>query len=184
MPRATRVGRRRARRIRNCGGAIIADLPSYTDSDGLLKYFPILDRGSEVLTSYFISIEHEAGLTIPADSETTLEKGLSDFVEGKIVRDGPIQAADLPLRKLAAIDALARTGHADPAMLNSITIDPNLWPDSAVIDWLELILLRVPQIPDRERRLKTRNKSCAARLNEQGTAMPICRATRATICGG
>ena len=152
--------------------AIIADLPSYTDSDGLLKYFPILDRGSEVLTSYFISIEHEAGLTIPADSETTLEKGLSDFVEGKIVRDGPIQAADLPLRKLAAIDALARTGHADPAMLNSSTIDPNLWPDSAVIDWWS-ILLRVPQIPDRERRLKDAEHIMRARLNEQGTAMHL-----------
>ena len=74
-------------------------------------------NGSEVLTAYFISIAHEAGLTIPADSEATLEKGLSDFVEGKIVRDEPIQAADLPLRKLAAIDALARAGHADPAML-------------------------------------------------------------------
>ena len=152
--------------------AIIADLPSYTDSDGLLKYFPIMEHGSEVLTSYFISIAHEAGLTIPADSEATLEKGLSDFVEGKIVREGPIQAADLPLRKLAAIDALARTGHADPAMLGSITIDPNLWPDSAVIDWWS-ILLRVPQIPDRERRLKDAEHIMRARLNEQGTAMHL-----------
>jgi alpha-2-macroglobulin len=152
--------------------AIIADLPSYTDSDGLLKYFPIMVNGSEVLTAYFISIAHEAGLTIPAESEATLEKGLSDFVEGKIVRDGPIQAADLPLRKLAAIDALARAGHADPAMLGSITIDPNLWPDSAVIDWWS-ILLRVPHIPDREHRLKDAEQIIRARLNEQGTAMHL-----------
>jgi alpha-2-macroglobulin len=152
--------------------AIIADLPSYTDSDGLLKYFPIMVNGSEVLTAYFISIAHEAGLTIPAESEATLEKGLSDFVDGKIVRDGPIQAADLPLRKLAAIDALARAGHADPAMLGSITIDPNLWPDSAVIDWWS-ILLRVPQIPDRENRLKAAEQIIRARLNEQGTAMHL-----------
>jgi uncharacterized protein YfaS (alpha-2-macroglobulin family) len=152
--------------------SIIADLPSYTDSDGLLKYFPVMDSGSEVLTAYFISIAHEAGLTIPAESEATLEKGLSDFAEGKIVRDGPIQAADLPLRKLAAIDALARAGHADPAMLTSITIDPNLWPDSAVIDWWS-ILLRIPQIPDRERRLKDAEQIMRARLNEQGTAMHL-----------
>src|SRR4029077_15350769 len=33
--------------------AVIADLPSYTDSDGLLKYFPIMVNGSEVLTAYF-----------------------------------------------------------------------------------------------------------------------------------
>ncbi len=88
------------------------------------------------------------------------------------MREGPIQAADLPLRKLAAIDALARAGHADPAMLNSITIDPNLWPDSAVIDWWS-ILLRVPQIPDRDRRLKDAEHIMRARLNEQGTAMHL-----------
>ena len=152
--------------------AIVADLPSYTDSDGLLKYFPVMANGSDVLTSYFISIAHEAGLTIPADSEATLEKGLSDFVEGKIVRDEPIQAADLPLRKLAAIDALARAGHADPAMLTSITIEPNLWPDSAVIDWWS-ILLRVPQISDRDQRLKEAEQIMRARLNQQGTAMHL-----------
>ena len=88
------------------------------------------------------------------------------------MREGPIQAADLPLRKLAAIDALARAGHADPAMLGSITIDPNLWPDSAVIDWWS-ILLRVPQIPDREQRLKDAEQIMRARLNQQGTAMHL-----------
>ena len=152
--------------------AIIADLPSYTDADGLLKYFPIMVNGSDILTAYFISIAHEAGLTIPPDSESTLEKGLNDFVEGKIVREGPILAADLPLRKLAAIDALARAGHADPSMLGSITIDPNLWPDSAVIDWWS-ILLRVPQIPDRDQRLKDAEQIMRARLNQQGTALHL-----------
>jgi alpha-2-macroglobulin len=152
--------------------AIVADLPSYIDSDGLLKYFSLMTNGNDILTAYFISITHEAGLTIPAQSEATLEKGLTDFVEGKITREGPIQAADLPLRKLAAIDALARVGRADPAMLDSITIDPNLWPDSAVIDWWS-ILLRLPNIPDRERRLKAAEQIIRARLNEQGTAMHL-----------
>ncbi|HEV2169519.1 MAG TPA: alpha-2-macroglobulin family protein, partial [Candidatus Binatus sp.] len=152
--------------------AIIADLPAYTDSDGLLKYFPIMPTGSDVLTSYFISIAHEAGLTIPPEFEAQLEKGLTDFVEGRIVREGWIRAADLPLRKLAAIDALARVGHADPAMLDSITIEPNLWPDSAVID-LWSILLRVPNVSDRENRLKAADQIMRARLNEQGTAMHL-----------
>jgi uncharacterized protein YfaS (alpha-2-macroglobulin family) len=152
--------------------AIVADLPAYTDADGLLKYFPIMVIGSDVLTAYFISITHEAGVTIPQESEARLEEGLSDFVEGRITREGPIQAADLPLRKLAAIDALARAGHADPAMLDSITIEPNLWPDSAVIDWWS-ILLRVPKIPDRENRLKAAEQIMRSRLNEQGTAMHL-----------
>ncbi len=152
--------------------AIIADLASYTDSDGLLKYFPAMTNGSDVLTAYFISIAHEGGLTIPPESEASLERGLSDFIEGKIVRDGPIQAADLPLRKLAAVDALARTGHADPAMLSSITIEPNLWPDSAVIDWWS-ILLHVPQTPELAQHLKDVEQIMRARLNQQGTAMHL-----------
>ncbi|HSU90396.1 MAG TPA: alpha-2-macroglobulin family protein, partial [Sporolactobacillaceae bacterium] len=151
---------------------IVADLPSYTDADGLLKYFPSMRSGSDVLTAYIVSIAHEAGLAIPPDSESTLEKGLRDFVEGKIVRDGPIHAADLPIRKLAAIDALALTGHADPALLGSFTIDPNLWPDSAVIDWWS-ILLRVAQIPDRARRLNEAEQIMRSRLNQQGTAMHL-----------
>jgi alpha-2-macroglobulin len=156
---------------------ILADLPSYTDSDGLLKYFPGMTNGSEVLTAYIVSIAHEAGLAIPPDLEVRLEKGLSDFVEGKIVRDGPIRAADLPLRKLAAIDALASAGHAEPALLGSITIEPNLWPDSAVIDWWS-ILLRVPQIPDRQRRLSEAEQIMRSRMNQQGTAMHLASDTR------
>jgi uncharacterized protein YfaS (alpha-2-macroglobulin family) len=151
---------------------IVADLPSYTDSDGLLKYFPKMISGSEVLTAYVVSIAHEARLTIPPDSETKLEQGLADFVAGKIVRYCPIQAADLPLRKLAAIDALAAVGKADAAMLASIAIEPNLWPDSAVIDWWS-ILLRLPQIHDRPARLKEAEQIMRSRLNQQGTAMHL-----------
>jgi len=151
---------------------IIADLPSYTDSDGLLKYFPSMTNGSDVLTAYIVSIAREAGLAIPPDLESKLERGLRNFVEGKIVRDGPIQAADLPIRKLAAIDALAMNGHADAALLGSITIEPNFWPDSAVIDWWN-ILLRVPQIPDRERKLNEAEQLMRSRLNQQGTAMHL-----------
>ncbi len=40
-------------------------LPSYTDADGLLKYFPVDAEGSDVLTSYVLAIANEAGLTIP-----------------------------------------------------------------------------------------------------------------------
>ena len=152
--------------------AIVADLPSYTDSDGLLKYFPSMEHGSDVLTAYVVSISHEAGLTLAPDSEAQLEKGLSDFATGKILREGPILAADLPLRKLAAIDALAAAGHADPSMLGSIAIEPNLWPDSAVIDWWS-ILLRMKQVPNRDRRLKEAEQIMRARINQQGTAIHL-----------
>ncbi len=56
------VARGRAGRSQAVERRSLADLPSYTDSDGLLKYFPSMDQGSDVLTSYFLAITNEAGL--------------------------------------------------------------------------------------------------------------------------
>jgi alpha-2-macroglobulin len=148
---------------------IVGDLPSYTDPDGLLKYFPSMDQGSDVLTAYFLALTNEAGLEIPSGSLDKIEQGLSGFVEGKIVRREAISTVDLPLRKLAAIEALARVDKAKPEMLATITIDPNLWPDSAVIDWWS-ILLRIKTVPQRTDRLAAAEQIMRARLNWQGTS--------------
>jgi hypothetical protein len=78
--------------------------------------------------------------------------------------------ADLSIRKIAALEALARTGVTDPALLASVAIEPNLWPTSAVIDWWSL-LRRVPAIPDREARMREAEQIVRARLNLQGTVM-------------
>ncbi len=147
---------------------IAADLPSYTDADGLLKYFPGMDQGSDVLTAYFLALTNEAGLEIPSASLETIQKGLADFVEGKVVRYEAISTVDLPLRKLAAIEALARLGKAQPAMLGTITIDPNLWPDSALIDWWS-ILMRMKSAPQRSARAAAAEQIMHSRLNWQGT---------------
>ena len=40
-------------------------LPDYLDRDGLLKYWPIMRDGDDVLTSYVLSIAGEAGYPIP-----------------------------------------------------------------------------------------------------------------------
>ena len=68
--------------------------------------------------------------------------GLEAFVTGRIVRGSALPTADLTVRKLAAIEALARHDRAKPAMLDSITIDPALWPTSALIDWIGILQAR------------------------------------------
>jgi uncharacterized protein YfaS (alpha-2-macroglobulin family) len=151
---------------------IVTDLPSYTDSDGLLKYFPGMPYGSDVLTSYVLSITNEAGLAIPDPALAAMETGLRKFIVGKLARPEPFAVADLPMRKLAAVEALSRYGKAAPELLGSIAIDPNLWPDSAVIDWAS-ILARTPALPDRARRLDEAGRILRARLNRQGTAMQL-----------
>jgi uncharacterized protein YfaS (alpha-2-macroglobulin family) len=150
--------------------ALVAALPSYTDADGLLKYFPTMTAGSDVLTAYVVAVSHAAGLALPAAVQEKLTGGLRAFVDGSIRRESRLNAPDLALRKLAAVDALARVGAAQPPLLDSIALEPNSWPTSAVLDWWD-ILQRVPEIPDREAHLQTAEQIVRARLNLQGTTM-------------
>ena len=148
----------------------MSELPSHLDSEGLVKYFPSCTYGDPVLTSYIVAIGNEAGYSIPDEIKERMETGLRGFVEGKVMRYTPLPTADLAIRKLAAIEALSRSGKAEPKLLGSIAIEANLWPTSAVIDWVN-ILQRVQAIPSREQRLREAEQILRARLNFQGTTM-------------
>ena len=148
----------------------MSELPSHLDPDGLVKYFPPCSYGSPVLTSYIMAIGHEAGWGIPDETKEKMETGLRKFIEGSITRHSPIPAADLSIRKLAAVEALSRVGKAEAKLLSSISIEPNLWPISAVIDWFN-ILQNVQTIPSREERRREAEQIVRSRLNFQGTVM-------------
>jgi hypothetical protein len=145
-------------------------LPSYLDADGLVKFFPMMDQGSETLTSYLLAVAQEAGWEIPAAEKGRMESALAQFIQGKLIRRGALPTADLAIRKMAAIDALSRWGQADRSWLSAITVDANLWPTSAVIDWYN-VLQRMKDIPNREARLKQAEQVLRARLNFQGTRL-------------
>jgi hypothetical protein len=159
-----------ALRDENLWKKCMSELPSHLDSDGLVKYFPPGNYGSPTLTSYIMAIGHEAGWKIPDEAKEKMETGLRKFVEGSISRYSPIPTADLSIRKLAAVEALSRLGKAEPKLLSSISIEPNLWPTSAVIDWFN-ILQNVQTIPDREGRKRETEQIIRSRLNFQGTVM-------------
>ena len=74
------------------------------------------------------------------------------------------------MRKLAALEALSRTGHAQARMLGSIQILPAQWPTSALLDWT-LLLTRVQDIPQREQRLAEAQQLLRSRLTVQGTRL-------------
>ncbi|HTT08948.1 MAG TPA: MG2 domain-containing protein [Gammaproteobacteria bacterium] len=149
---------------------VMAALPSYLDSDGLAKYFPFLYHGEDALTAYLLAIANEAGWEIPDDLRLRMQKGLVNFVQGRVMRDSALPTADLSIRKLAAISAVARYETIDPSWLDSIDIMPNLWPTSAVIDWLDL-LRRDEALPNRKSRLEEAKQIIRSRLNYQGTTM-------------
>jgi hypothetical protein len=160
-----------ALRDRGMWDSWMARLPAYTDRDGLLKYFPSewLD-GEDTLTAYVLAIAQEAGWEIPENSRQRSIDALTNFVAGRIIRGSALPTADLAIRKLAAIDALSRYGAAQPGMLDSIAIEPNLWPTSAVLDWLG-ILQRVPNIPKAAEQRRIAETVLRSRLNFQGTTM-------------
>ncbi len=149
---------------------IMSQLPSYLDGDGLAKYFPSMRWGSDVLTSYIVSIAREAGRQLPSDASQRMLAGLRGFVEGRIIRWSSLPTADLAIRKLSAVEALSHAGDIEPNLISSITIEPNLWPTSAVIDWLN-ILKRTPGIRNRDERLREADQILRSRLTFQGTTM-------------
>jgi len=149
---------------------VMASLPSHVDSDGLLKYFPTMEYGSEVLTAYVLAISHEAGWALPSEIQDRVLSGLRGFVDGSILRPVHVHAADLSLRKLSALAALARYNQADPQLLSTIVVEPNLWPTATVLDWWSL-LLQLSGIPEQEARLREAEQILRARLNFQGTTM-------------
>ncbi len=148
----------------------MANLTQYIAGDGLLSYFPASGRlhGSDVLTSYVLTLADESGWAVPLETRRTLLGGLRSFVEGRSAV-GLGHFADLTLRKLAAIQALARFGAATPGMLSTLVIEPDLWPTSALLDWYE-ITLRLEALPRRQEALAKAEQLLRARLDLRGTS--------------
>ena len=144
-------------------------IANYLDEDGLAAYFPG-SRGSDTLTAYVLALTHEAGYALPDNVRERMEGALIAFVEGRIQRQFWSPTRDLEVRKLAAIEALSRNARATPKLLESITLQPNLWPTHAVIDWLA-ILQRLPGVPRRDEHLVAAEQVLRARLSMQGTKM-------------
>ncbi len=147
-----------------------AQIPAHLDADGLLKYFASLPAGDPALTAYALALSHEAGWELPGELRPRMVDGLQRFVAGRLTRHSPLPAADLTVRKLAALAALARVGAAEPELLGSLAVEPGLWPTSAVIDWVE-ILLSLPAVPHRGQRLAEAEQVLRARLIYQGPRM-------------
>jgi hypothetical protein len=163
--------------------SLAEQLPLYLDEDGLANYFPPAagwrSTGSDSLTAYLLAASDEASqlggnFRLPGDTRERMERGLINFVEGRLERRFWVPAflknGDLEVRKIAALEALSRSGKVQAKMLDSIQILPNQWPTGAVIDWL-MILDRVKDVPERDKRVAEAEQILRARLNMQGTRL-------------
>jgi uncharacterized protein YfaS (alpha-2-macroglobulin family) len=149
--------------------ATMAALPSYLDGDGLAKYFPSMEYGSDTLTAYVISLADEAGWEIPEGPRGRMAQALQGFIEGKIERHSKLETADLAYRKLAAAEALSRLGPLPEGLLKSIPPQPQLWPTSAVLDWRAI--QKRSSDPGAPARVAEADQILRSRLNLQGTTM-------------
>lgn len=152
--------------------AVVAALPSHLDGDGLLKFFPTMERGDELLTAYVLAIARTAQLVLPQELIDKIEPALRGFVDGSLARrdDPRRRSVDLPLRKLAVLAALATGGAIEPSLLDGIPIEPDLWPASTLLDWWT-ILARSPKVPRRDRRLAELQQIVRARLEIAGSTI-------------
>jgi len=149
---------------------VAGSIAAHLDGDGLAKYFAIMSEGSDSLTAYLLSAADEAGYEIPEMQKRRMEDALEAFVTGHIVRGSPLATADLAVRKVAALEALSRSGRVQPEMLQSFEMRPNLWPTSAVIDWY-MVLKRSAALPERDTQMAQAEQVLRSRLNLQGTTM-------------
>lgn len=148
-------------------------LGSYLDDRGLAAYFPNPrpGYGSPVLTAYLLAAAHEGGYTVPDAVLSRMLDALAAFVEGRITLDARIHWSprqDLPMRKLQAIEALARYNRATPQQLATVPITPGLWPLGSVVDWVN-ILARMPTLPNRAKQLAEAETILRTRMVKSGT---------------
>lgn len=154
---------------------ITAEVDAYLDADGLASYFPLRaedgSRGSDRLTAYLLAAAHERGWAWPDGARERMLQGLAAFVDGRLERRSRAPRPDLDVRKLAALEALARHGRVQPRMLGSLDFAGiGQWPTAALLDWWS-ILRRVEAIPDRTAKLDQVQNLLRARLVQGGTTL-------------
>lgn len=153
--------------------AVIAALPSYLDDAGLLKFFPNMREGDELLSSYVVTMAALTGHALPDEVRAKVTGALRGFVDGSLARSQDAsrrRVVDLPLRKMTALAALATTGALDPALVDGVPIEPNLWPASTLLDWWT-VLARTPKLAQRDQRLAELQQIVRARLELGGTTI-------------
>lgn len=154
--------------------ALGQEAAGHLDRDGLANHFPPradeAARGSDRLTAYLVAAAHEAGWAWPAPVQEAMLQGLAAFVEGRVERRFITPRPDLPVRQLAALEALSRHGRVQPRHFGLLEWTPQAWPTAALIDAWGL-LRRVEGAPERAARLEEVQRLLRARLVAGGTTL-------------
>ncbi|WP_246052124.1 alpha-2-macroglobulin family protein [Leptospira idonii] len=150
--------------------SVDSELGAYLDSYGLVKYFPKMERGSEVLTAYVLITSRLAGVSLNGDSVTRMTEALRGYVDGKIPGEPWSFGADAIIRKIIVIEALAIYETLDWDYVSPVYKNLELLPTASIISLSEISNVVVGMDPKVKSRLANVLRS---RLNLQGTELVI-----------
>lgn len=142
---------------------------SYLDSQGLLKYFPTSDSGSQILTAYALQISHARGWKYSRDVREKMLAGLRGFIRGRM---NDARAADrfTIYSRVSALDAISRYQNLSDDDVSFIPQDVAAWPTSAVLDLIGLAH-RGKDLSNREQLIKIATNTLQARISMFGSRM-------------
>lgn len=154
----------------------MAKLPSHLDAEGFVMYYPSAStaQGSDVLTAYVLSLAQYAGFEVPQAAREKMISALTGFVEGraKISRRNETPA-DIYIRRVNAIEVLARYGQAKGVWMTSLpAIAPDQVPTATLVDLLS-IYSRLADAPERQTQMEKAQSSIRNRLTRTGTGLGL-----------
>jgi hypothetical protein len=168
--------------------AAMKRLPSQMDQEGFAMFYPSVSstQGSDMLTAYILSMSAYSGLKIPADQRTKMIDALKNFVQGRShlagSRGKQDTATDIVVRRVNAIEVLARLGQAQPAWLTSLPgVATQQLPTSTLIELVSTYeILR--QAPERDSKLDGYQSALRTRLTRVGTGLKFTDDPNACYC--
>ncbi len=156
--------------------ALIQSLPSYLDSEGLLKFFTNSMCGSAQLTRYISKILKANSYIIPEATKSRMIAGMQSYLNGnyacKTWWDGLVRNIYQDQERILLLDALSELQKFKVSDLASVQITPNLWKTETLVAWFQL-LKREASIEGREAYLKQAENILHSRVNYQATLMNL-----------
>ena len=125
--------------------AIMNELPTYQDPEGLLKFFPTSNIGSVSLTSKVLELSYLTGYAIPENTKLQMLNALKSFVETKNFRTGIANDSlpawnypDLHLRKLQALSSISLFIPVEQTTFDAISFKAKELPLFAILDLIRI----------------------------------------------
>ncbi|TGK91288.1 peptidase [Leptospira brenneri] len=149
---------------------VFADLNSFLDYDGLVKYFARMEHGSEILTAYILTSAQLTNKNIPEEALGKMILGLQGYLEGRVKGERYKFGADSMVRKIIVWEALTRYQTYEWEQVRPVFEGIEFLPTASLIDLSEIL----GRVNGGDSSVKSRLTSVLrSRLNIQGSELII-----------